>query len=288
MNPAASRASGPSSARALRVTRWSGSVGALIEGVDLATGLDPVTVADIRAALLAHGVVFFQEQSLSPQQLVQVARCFGEPMHYPQLPGLPEAPLVTAVLKREQEKEAFGGVWHSDTTYLQTPPMATLLYGVEVPPQGGDTLFANQYLAYENLSAGLRQTLRGLRGLSSSAKAEVSRTREDRLREIGRDAVTLEAEHPIVRTHPETGRQALYVNVAHTRLICGWTEDESRGLLEYLFSQQTRPEYTCRWRWSPGALAIWDNRCVQHLPVNDYHGHRRLMHRVTLVGDVPV
>lgn len=285
-----SHSSAPASVRhgGLSIHPWSGSVGARLEGVDLAGTLTPELIAWIRAALLAHGVVFFENQSLSPQQLVDVARCFGEPMHYPQLPGLIEAPLVTAVLKREQEREAFGGVWHSDTTYLATPPMATLLYGVEIPPWGGDTLFANQYLAYENLSAGLKSTLQGLRALSSSAKAEVSRTREDRLRESGRETATLEADHPIVRTHPETGRKALYVNVAHTTRICGWTEEESRGLLEYLFAQQTRPEYTCRWRWSAGALALWDNRCVQHLPVNDYHGYRRLMHRVTLVGDVPV
>lgn len=272
----------------LSVHPWSGSVGARVDGVDLAQTLAPDTIALIRAALLAHGVIFFEGQSLSPQQLVAVARCFGEPMQYPQLPGLSEAPLVTAVLKREQEREAFGGVWHSDTTYLAIPPMATLLYGVEIPPAGGDTLFASQYLAYDNLSVGLKQTLQGLRAVSSSAKAEVSRTREDRLRESGREMAPLEAEHPIVRTHPETGRKALYVNQAHTVRICGWSADESRGLLEYLFAQQTRPEYTCRWRWSAGALALWDNRCVQHLPVNDYHGHRRLMHRVTLAGDVPV
>jgi taurine dioxygenase len=272
----------------LSILPWSGSAGARVDGVDLAQTLAPEVIALIRSALLAHGVIFFEGQSLSPQQLVAVAGCFGEPMQYPQLPGLVEAPLVTAVLKREQEREAFGGVWHSDTTYLARPPMATLLYGVEIPPVGGDTLFANQYLAYENLSGGLKKALQGLRAISSSAKAEVSRTREDRLRESGREVAPLEAEHPVVRTHPETGRRALYVNQAHTVRICDWSSDESRGLLEHLFAHQIRPEFTCRWRWSAGALALWDNRCVQHLPVNDYHGHRRLMHRVTLAGDVPV
>lgn len=235
---------------------WSGSVGERVEGVDLEQTLAPELIARIRSALLVHGVIFFESQSLSPQQLVVVARCFGEPMHYPQLPGLIEAPLVTAVLKREQEREAFGGVWHSDTTYLATPPMATLLYGVEIPALGGDTLFANQYLVYENLSGGLKRTLQGLRALGSSAKAEVSRTREDRLRESGRDAATLEAEHPIVRTHPESGRKALYVNVVHTVRICDWSADESRGLLEYLFAQQTRHEYNCRWRWSARCAGV--------------------------------
>lgn len=272
----------------LAIERLSGSIGARVSGVDLAHLDEPGAIAALRTALLDHLVIFLEAQTLSPQRLVEVASWFGDPMAYPQLPGLPEAPLVTVVLKREDEREAFGGVWHSDTTYLEHPPLGTLLYAVEVPPHGGDTLFANQYLAYETLSPALRRTLRGLGAVSSSVKAEVSRTREDRLREHGTQARQLEAEHPVVRRHPQTGRAALYVNRAHTVRFAGWSEDESRGLLDFLHAHQVRPEFTCRWRWSPGALAIWDNRCVQHLPINDYHGHRRRMHRVTLRGDVPV
>lgn len=271
----------------LRVQPLSGCLGGCVSGVDLSAPLSDPTIAALRAALLEHLVIFFEGQSLTPQQLVDFAARFAEPMAYPQLPGLPEAPSVTVVLKRENEQEAFGGVWHSDTTYLPRPPLGTLLYGVELPPRGGDTLFANQYRAYETLSPGLRKTLAGLRAVSSSAKAEVSRTREDRLRESGTPAQHLEAEHPVVCRHPETGRPALYVNRAHTLRIAGWREDESRGLLDYLHQHQVRPEFTCRWRWSRGALAFWDNRCAQHLPVNDYHGYRRLMHRVTLQGEVP-
>lgn len=270
------------------VVPQSGSIGALIRGLNLSAPLSPHTLSRLRAVLLDRLVIFFEGQKMSPQALVEFARCFGEPMAYPQLPGLPEAPMVTVVLKREHEREAFGGVWHSDTTYLHEPPLGTLLYGVELPVCGGDTLFANQYLAYETLSSGLQKTLCGLRAVSASAKAEVSRTREDRLRENGSTVKALLAEHPVVRRHPETGRGALYINRAHTTHIVGWSEEESQGLLNYLYEHQVRAEFTCRWRWTPGALALWDNRCVQHLPINDYQGHRRLMHRVTLRGDVPV
>jgi taurine dioxygenase len=167
--------------------------------------------------------------------------------------------------------------------------MATLLVAREVPEAGGDTLFANQYLAYETLSEKLRSVLHGLRGVSSSAKADASRTREDRIRSDGRGEARklLVAEHPAVRTHPETGRKALYVNRAHTVGFAGMTEAESEPLLEFLFRHQIRPEFTCRFRWTPGALAIWDNRCAQHYAVNDYAGQRRIMQRITLAGDVP-
>jgi len=178
-------------------------------------------------------------------------------------------------------------VWHSDTAYVERPPMASMLYAVEIPPYGGDTLFANQYLAYETLSEGLKQTLAGLVGINSSTKAEVSKTREDRLRDAGAEVKVLVGEHPVVRTHPETGRKALYVNGGHTTQFKGWTERESRPVLDYLFEHQVQPEFTCRFRWEPGSLAFWDNRCTQHNPVNDYHGFRRVMHRVTLAGDTP-
>jgi taurine dioxygenase len=167
--------------------------------------------------------------------------------------------------------------------------MGTLLAAREVPPVGGDTLFANQYLAYETLSDRMRAMLDGLRGVSSSAKADVSRTREDRVKSAGtfRAREELVAEHPVVRTHPETGRKALFVNTAHTTRFAGMTEEESAGLLQFLFDHQSRPEFTCRFRWQVGSLAFWDNRCAQHNPINDYHGYRRVMHRITLAGDRP-
>ena len=167
--------------------------------------------------------------------------------------------------------------------------MASMLLAREVPPVGGDTLFANQYLAWEALSDGMKAMLEKLVGVNLSAKADVSKTREDRIKSDGRDAGQREyvGEHPVARTHPETGRKALYVNVAHTARFKGLTDEESAPLLEFLFRHQVRPEFTCRFTWQIGSIALWDNRCVQHNPVNDYHGHRRLMHRITLAGDRP-
>jgi taurine dioxygenase len=265
----------------------AGALGAEITGVDLARDLDGDALQVIKRAFLDHLVIFFRGQRLTPPQQLAFARRIGEPMEYPQLKGLPECPLVTPVVKLEHETVNFGGVWHSDTAYLERPPMASMLYAVEVPPRGGDTLFANQYLAYETLSEGLQSTLRGLVGVNTSTKAQASRTREDRLKEAGAEIKVLVGEHPVVRTHPETGRRALYVNFGHTERFRGWSEEESRPLLEYLFAHQVQPELTCRWRWEKGSLALWDNRCTQHNPVNDYHGYRRVMHRVTLAGDVP-
>jgi taurine dioxygenase len=274
--------------RHIEVRPIAGALGAEIESVDAARSLSDETIAEIRRAFLDHLVIFLRNQKLTPQAQLAFARRFGEPMEYPQLKGLPECPLVTPVVKLEDERVNFGGIWHSDTTYLERPPMASMLYAIEIPPYGGDTLFASQYLAYETLSDAYRKMLEGLTGISSSLKADASRTREDRLRAAGVEHKALIAEHPVVRTHPETGRKALYVNVGHTTHFVGLTEDESRPLLDFLFQHQVRPEFTCRFRWEPGSLAFWDNRCTQHNPVNDYQGFRRVMHRVTLAGDKPV
>jgi taurine dioxygenase len=277
----------PSNYRHIAVRPIAGALGAEIDGVDIARDLEDEVVAEIRQALLDHLVVFFRGQRLTPQVQLAFARRFGEPIEYPQMKGLSECPLITPVVKLEHERFNFGGVWHSDTAYLERPPMASMLYAVEIPPYGGDTLFANQYLAYEALSEGLKAALADLRGVNTSTKADVSRTREDRLREAGVELKPLIGIHPVVCTHPETGRKALYVNVGHTAHFEHWTKAESRPLLEYLFAHQVRPEFTCRFRWEAGSLAFWDNRCAQHNPVNDYHGFRRVMHRVTLAGDTP-
>jgi taurine dioxygenase len=167
--------------------------------------------------------------------------------------------------------------------------MGSMLLAREVPPYGGDTLFASQYAAWDALSPTMKRLLDGLQGISSSAKADVSKTREDRIKEGGTQEAKKEyrAEHPIARTHPETGRKALYVNVAHTAGIVGMTDEESAPLLQFLFAHQVKPEFTCRFVWEPDAIAFWDNRCVQHNPVNDYHGFRRVMLRITLRGEKP-
>lgn len=272
----------------IEVRPIAGALGAEVRGVSIAQPLPDAVIAEIRQAWLDHLVIFLPNQKLSPQAQVDFARRFGEPMEYPQLKGLPECPLITPVIKLEHERVNFGGVWHSDTTYLERPPMASMLYALETPPQGGDTLFANQYLAYESLSDRWKQALAGLTGINSSTKAEVTRSREDRLRAAGQETKPLTGEHPVVRTHPETGRKALYVNAGHTTQFKGFTLEESAPLLEFLFHHQVKAELTCRYRWEPGSLAFWDNRCTQHYPVNDYHGFRRIMHRVTLAGDTPV
>lgn len=265
----------------------SGALGAEITGVDISLPLDTEVVSEIRKALLNHLVIFFQNQVITPQQQLNFAEQFGVPMEYPQLKGLPECPLVTEVIKLEHETMNFGGVWHSDTTYLQQPPMASMLYAIEIPPYGGDTLFSNQYMAYETLSDGLKKTLSELVAVNTSSKPEVSMTREDRMREAGMELNILSASHPAVRTHPETGSKALYVNKAHTTHFKDWTELESKSLLEFLFHHQVRTEFTCRFSWEKNSLAFWDNRCVQHNPVNDYQGFRRIMHRVTIAGGKP-
>jgi alpha-ketoglutarate-dependent taurine dioxygenase len=273
----------------LEIRPLAGAIGAEIAGVDLAGALGADTVAAIRRAWLDHLVIFFRGQRLAPGQLLALARRFGEPVEYPFLKGLDGFPEVTPVVKLEHERVNFGGLWHSDTAYLDTPPMGTMLLAREVPPYGGDTLFANMYLAYEALSPGMRRLLDGLVAVNSSAKADVTKTREDRLRDAARPDARAEyvAAHPVVRTHPETGRKALYVNGGHTVRLDGMSEAESAPLLEFLFAHLARPEFTCRFRWEEGSLAFWDNRCAQHNPINDYHGFRRVMHRITLKGDRP-
>jgi taurine dioxygenase len=273
----------------LEVRPLSRAVGAEILGINL---LDPVSdaqIAEIRKIWLQHSVVFFREQPLEPGAFQAFAQRFGEIIEYPFVKGLPDFPLIVPVLKLPHEKHNFGGVWHTDTTYLQEPPMATMLIARELPPVGGDTLFASNYAAFEGLSPALQDTLRTLKGVNSSAKAAVTHSREDRLADSATDKgrSELNSEHPVVRTHPETGREALYVNPGHTVRFAGWTEEESAPLLNYLFEQQVKPEYTCRFVWRPGSIAFWDNRCALHNPINDYHGYKRLLHRITLKGDKP-
>jgi taurine dioxygenase len=252
--------------------------------VDLAKAFDQ---KKIREAILEHQVIFFRDQNLDPAQFMAFARAMGKPIEYPFVKGIDGFPEVIEVKKLEHEKHNFGGIWHSDTAYLDEPPMGSMLLAREVPPHGGDTLFASQYLAFESLSPGMKSLLSGLRAVNASSKANVTRTREDRIKEQGGSGKDYEAEHPVVRTHPETGRKALYVNTGHTVRFAAMTEEESAPLLEFLFQHQIRPEFTCRFHWRVGSLAFWDNRCTQHNPVNDYHGHRRVMHRITLAGDRP-
>ena len=274
---------------AITVTKIAGAIGAEIGGVDLRRELPDETIAEIHLAWNAHVVIFFRDQELTNAQYLAFAERIGKPVEYPFIRGIEGFPVITPVVKLENDRINFGGIWHSDTTYLQEPPMGTFLIAREVPPQGGDTLFSNQYLAYESLSEGLKQTLSTLTGISSSAKADVSKSREDRMANspAARANEVLEAEHPVVRTHPETRRRALYINVGHTLRFKDWTVEESAPLLNYLHQHQIKPEFTCRFQWRTGSLALWDNRAALHYPLNDYHGYRRIMHRITLQGDRP-
>jgi taurine dioxygenase len=273
----------------ISVRRISGALGAEISGVDLSRPLADDTLAAIRTAWLEHLVVFFRDQPLTPPQYLAFAERIGTPVEYPLVRGIDGFPKIIEVKKLEHERVNFGGIWHTDTAYLDTPPMASMLLAREVPPYGGDTLFANMYAAWEGLSEGMKRMLRGLKAVNSSAKADVSKTREDRIKTDGsaNSRAEYNAEHPVARTHPETGRIALYVNPGHTVRFSGLTEEESKPVLDYLFQHQVRPEFTCRFTWAPGSIALWDNRCAQHNPVNDYHGFRRLMLRITLGGDAP-
>jgi len=268
----------------------SPSIGSIIYGLDVCHRLSDETMAELYNIWLDRKVLVIRGQSLSNEEYLNFALRFGKPDIYPFLEGLEGFPEITPVLKRETETVNFGGIWRSDTTYQPCPPMATMLHALELPPVGGDTLFANQYLAYETLSEGLKQTLDSLKIVCRADKAAVTATRVDRVAESGREANKdqLVGVHPVVRSHPETGQKALFVNPAHACHFEGWSVAESDRILDYLFSHQIRQEFVGRHVWQTGDLALWDKRCTLHYPVNNYHGHRRLLHRITLKGDRPV
>ena len=265
------------------------AAGAEITGLDLSVPLSGKIVDELREVWLQHGVLFFRDQNLEPKQLLHVAEYFGETMPYPLLKGLEGFPDITVVSKMEHEEVNFGGIWHSDTTYLKIPPMASLLYSMEVPEHGGDTLFANQILAFESLSEPMQHLLSGLKAINTAGNPAIVSTRSERIQDSGSgiQAEQFEAEHPAVITHPETGKKALFVNRAHTQGFQELSEKEGKALLDFIFVHQVRTEFCCRFKWTPGTLAFWDNRSMQHYPLNDYHGHRRIMHRVTLRGEKP-
>ena len=274
----------------MKIKRIAGALGAEIIGLDLTQSPSSDLTKEVREVFLKNSVIFLRNQRLTSQQFMNFATAMGEPIQYPFVKGFDDFPQIIEVKKLEHEKVNFGGVWHSDTTYLEKPPMGSMLLSKEIPPYGGDTLFACQYAAYESLSDTMQRLLEGLQGINSSAKADVSKTREDRIKSDGNESLpkSFSSSHPVVRTHPETGRKALFINIAHTTGIEGLTDKESASLLSFLFEHQVKPEFTCRWAWEPDALAFWDNRCAQHNPINDYHGFRRVLHRITLQGDKPV
>jgi taurine dioxygenase len=274
----------------IEVNPLAGALGAEVSGIDLGQPLREAVLDEIHQAFLDHSVIVFRDQNLTPKDQVELARRFGKPAIYPFFKGLDEAPEVHELLKTETDTVNFGGSWHSDTAYKPCPDMATLLYALEVPAAGGDTLFASMYRAYEALSDGMKQLLDGLLAVNNSEKG-YGGARKERLRGLAgiKDAVrdeikTFEAEHPVVRTHPQTGRKALYLSKSHTLRFKDMSVAESDPLINYLSEFAVRPEFTCRVRWRPRTLVIWDNRCTQHFAINDYQGQRRRMHRVTIEG----
>ena len=275
--------------RPLEIEPLAQGCGALVRGVDL-VHLDDATWPLVHDAFLEYGVIFFREQDLDPDAHIALARRFGPIVINKFFPESDVDPEIAEVRKEADQQTNIGGGWHTDHSYDEVPALGSILVARELPSQGGDTLFANMYAAYDALSDGLKRTLATLRAVHSNdhlygAQGIYHQTDlADMLK--GKDLVG-EAVHPMVVRHPESGRAALYVNPGHTRTIEGWKVEESLPLLSYLYRVQQRPEFSCRFRWSPGALAFWDNRAAQHNALNDYHGHRRVMWRVTLAGDIP-
>ena len=267
----------------------SGAVGAVLSGINISEELSAGAIAEIRQAWLEHLVIFFRDQQLSDERLMAFGRRFGDLYLHPNLAKKGPNPEVIHVVKEPDATRVVGAEWHTDTAHVECPPMGAILHALEVPPRGGDTLFANQYLAYEALSDGLKAALDGMKAVHNDSRVagpNANKGRSTQTRDNEEWSPTENA-HPVVRTHPETGRKALFVNVASAHKFEGMTRAESAALLQYLFKHATRPEFTCRFNWEPGSVAFWDNRCLKHIAVNDYQGHRRDMRRVQLVGDKP-
>jgi len=272
----------------MEIRAFASALGALIHGVDLARPLPSADVDAIRRTLADFGVVFFRDQHLTPEQHLEFARCFGAinvNRFFKTVDGYPE---IAEVRKEPDQQRNIGGDWHTDHSYDLAPAMGSILYAREVPQSGGDTLFASMYCAYDALSEGLKRTLDGLRALHSSRHVFGTSTyglRGDlRGRVLNPESAIQDAVHPVVIRHPKSGRKALYVNPGFTVRIDGWTDEESRPLLQYLYQHAARPEFSCRFQWGPGSIAFWDNRCTWHYALNDYPGQRRLMHRITVEG----
>ena len=280
----------------IEVKPIAGALGAEISGVDLAD-LDDASFAEIHAAWLEHLVVFFREQAITPAEQVGFARRFGEIHYHPYMRGLDEAPEILEIVKNPGESYTFGSVWHSDQMFNPKPAKATMLYAKETPETGGDTMFANMYLAYESLSDGMRALLGNIKTYNMGDRSKRNHgggSRADRyagspeMQAKVKDPgdVPTEAAHPLIRTHPETGRKALYIG-SHTQSLDGFRDEEADPIVDYLRGHAARPEFVCRFPWRPGSMAIWDNRCTQHYAIPDYNERRR-MHRITIAGDTPV
>ena len=270
----------------LTIRRVAGALGAELSGVDLSQPQSDETIAAIRQALVEHQVIFFRDQDLTPAQQVAFGARFGPLNIHPYVTGMADHPEVMEIVKEPSDRINFGGGWHSDMSFLETPAIGSILYALELPEYGGDTLFASQAAAYDALSDGLKSTLEGLNAVHSAAREYApgghSAQKRGAMQVAEADGYVGEYVHPMVLTHPETGRKALYVNPAFTMKIEGWKTKESKALLDYLFEHCRYEGFTCRFAWQKGSIAFWDNRSVWHFALNDYPGQRRHMRRVTV------
>lgn len=276
--------------RHFTATPVTGNFGAEISGIDL-NDLSDEAAAEIRAALLKYHVIFFRDQAFTPETQTAFAKRFGDLNRHPYVKGMDGHPDVFRIVKQPTDTHHFGEGWHTDLSYSATPAMATILYGIEVPVAGGDTMFSSQAAAYDGLSDGMKEMIDGLRAVYTNANTYS----EDSMRfRLGvskgmqvQTANTNEVEHPVVRTHPETGLKSLYLSPLHFSRFAGMTAEQSMPLFDTLVQHATKPEYTCRFRWQNGSVAFWDNRCTMHYAINDLSGVTRVMQRVTLEGDKP-
>jgi len=278
----------------LTVEPVAGALGATVTGIDLARVTEAAQLDDLRRALADHLVVFLPEQDLSLDDLERVTDLLGGRDVTPFVDPLAGRPYVIRVIKEPTDALNFANAWHSDLSYLPAPPAYTLLHAWDVPDHGGDTVWSNQYLAYETLSHGLRATLDGLSAVHSAGLAYGTGGLLDQVKDLTSMAIAPSAEayaehvHPVVTVHPVTGRRSLYVNPVYTTRFAGWTKDESQPLLAHLYRHSINENFTCRLRWSVHTLAIWDNRCTMHNALNDYAGVRREMYRTSVKGAAPV
>ncbi|MDH3376984.1 MAG: TauD/TfdA family dioxygenase [Gammaproteobacteria bacterium] len=275
----------------IEVTPLSRSIGAELSGVDIAAGICAKQFAEIQRAFIDHSVIFFRDQDLSPEQHIEFARCWGEINVNRFFQPVESHPLIAEVRKEPDQRSNIGSVWHTDHSYDQIPAMGSILYARAVPEVGGDTMYSSMYAAYESLSDGMKKMLHGLRAEHSSRhvfgeQAYVGRDLADINGRLGNTAAaTQDAHHPVVIRHPFSGRPALYVNEDFTVKFEGWSKEESQPLLDYLYQHARQNEFTCRFKWRVGSMAIWDNRATHHYALNDYHGDLRLMHRITIEGE---
>jgi taurine dioxygenase len=280
---------------ALTVERIAGALGAELQGLDLTRELTAGEVDALHEAVVQHKVVFLRGQPYDIAHLERLTVQLGGHGRTPFLESIDGHPGVVKVVKEADEGGFnFGGAWHSDWSFQPEPPAFTLLWSVEVPPHGGDTMWSNQELAFDTLSDGLKTTLMDLdvvhsAGWAYSANGVLARSAPGRSMQINTtDDALAEQVHPAVPTHPRTGRSALFVNPTYSVRFAGWSAADSAPLLQHLYTHSTRDAFTCRFRWTPNTLAIWDNRATQHNALNDYQGHRRELHRTTVAGTVPV